>query len=317
MARTRPITRSQDSNSCTWITELLSGSQVDDDNNGPILNDPTGDLSEFLSQLDENSLDIILPAVPPPLTNSTDLLAELISRLEDDPPTATATATCTVAATSTEIQERNSKWISSLTRVMSRDCRDSIGGLPSTAASTSNDDEPNFQNEDELDKFLDDAWAKDCGKLSSPYVKKLTGLKSYYQRKVEDILKRQKDDVGDQVQSAVNYDLKSALVDVIINSNYDELFLKLKQKVAKTLLGLKARYEPTSKTKRRQLNPKATKILNEWFEEHIKNPYPTNSEKDIIAKHCKITVGQVSNWFNNKRSRVKKEKSKKGKGKQL
>ncbi len=99
MART---SRYQDSSNCTWI---LSGSQVDDDNIiiGPILNYPTstGDLSKFLSQLDEN----ILPAVPPPppLTNSTDLLAELISRLEDDPPTAAAT--CTVATTSTEIQD--------------------------------------------------------------------------------------------------------------------------------------------------------------------------------------------------------------------
>ncbi len=104
------------------------------------------------------------------------------------------------------------------------------------------------------------------------------------------------------------------MVDVIVDSGYDKLFLKLKQKVAKTLLGLKAQYESTSKSKRRQLSPKATRILNEWFEEYIKNPYPTKAEKNILANHCKITVGQVSNWFNNKRSKVKKEKSK---GKQL
>ncbi len=60
---------------------------------------------------------------------------------------------------------------------MSQECRDSIGA---STASTSNDDKRNLQNENELDKFLDDAWARDCGKLPPPYAKKLTGLKRGY-----------------------------------------------------------------------------------------------------------------------------------------
>ncbi|CAD5220733.1 unnamed protein product [Bursaphelenchus xylophilus] len=60
------------------------------------------------------------------------------------------------------------------------------------------------------------------------------------------------------------------------------------------------------KQKRRNFPKKATKILNQYFEEHMDEPYPSETTKQELADLCGVTVGQVSNWFGNKRIRFKK-----------
>lgn len=60
-------------------------------------------------------------------------------------------------------------------------------------------------------------------------------------------------------------------------------------------------------------NSKARNILNEWFEDHLADPYPSEAEKKDLADECNITLLQVNYWFGNKRNRYKK---KYGKGKQ-
>ncbi len=47
----------------------------------------------------------------------------------------------------------------------------------------------------------------------------------------------------------------------------------------------------------------AVEILNEWFDEHIANPYPQMEEKERLAKRGNITVKQVNAWFSNRRNR--------------
>ena len=52
------------------------------------------------------------------------------------------------------------------------------------------------------------------------------------------------------------------------------------------------------------LNDESRRILNEWFEAHIANPYPSEEEKSQLAYRCGISVGQVKSWFANKRNRT-------------
>ena len=52
------------------------------------------------------------------------------------------------------------------------------------------------------------------------------------------------------------------------------------------------------------LNEQSRSILNQWFEEHANNPYPSEEEKQQLAAMCGISVGQVKSWFANKRNRT-------------
>ena len=52
-----------------------------------------------------------------------------------------------------------------------------------------------------------------------------------------------------------------------------------------------------------QLNPYSQQLLNQWYQQHITNPYPTQEEKAELAEQGGITVKQVKYWFANKRSR--------------
>ena len=58
---------------------------------------------------------------------------------------------------------------------------------------------------------------------------------------------------------------------------------------------------------REKLSPDALQILENWFSEHLDNPYPCEKEKQALAMQCKISVSQVSNWFGNKRMRFKRK----------
>ncbi|XP_068217969.1 homeobox protein extradenticle-like isoform X2 [Palaemon carinicauda] len=61
-----------------------------------------------------------------------------------------------------------------------------------------------------------------------------------------------------------------------------------------------------SRRRRRNFSKQASEILNEYFYSNLSNPYPSEEEKEALARRCGITVNQVSNWFGNKRIRYKK-----------
>lgn len=66
-----------------------------------------------------------------------------------------------------------------------------------------------------------------------------------------------------------------------------------------------------SKIQRKQLLPdSAVDIMNEWFDDHFNNPYPTLEEKERMAKQGGITVKQVTAWFSNRRNRSQNTKPK-------
>ncbi|XP_064597442.1 uncharacterized protein LOC135463908 [Liolophura sinensis] len=52
------------------------------------------------------------------------------------------------------------------------------------------------------------------------------------------------------------------------------------------------------------LQHKARKVLTDWYNHHLHNPYPTDEEKLQLAMQGGITVSQVKSWFANKRSRT-------------
>lgn len=66
-----------------------------------------------------------------------------------------------------------------------------------------------------------------------------------------------------------------------------------------------------SNNSRKQLLPDfAVDLMNEWFEDHINNPYPTLEEKEKMAKQGGITIKQVTAWFSNRRNRSQNTKPK-------
>lgn len=62
------------------------------------------------------------------------------------------------------------------------------------------------------------------------------------------------------------------------------------------------RYSISPQQRTKRFSKDTLEILENSY---IVNEYPTDDEKVRIAKRCKITAKQVSNWFTNKRNRSK------------
>ena len=170
------------------------------------------------------------------------------------------------------------------------------------------------QSEEAVDRFLSEIWEKDTAENStSEYVRKVTELKGFFDLKLFEIAQRQATCVSellcqDAASSANTLNMKQVLLEATVSYKFDALRLTLKQQVAETVFNLRAHYIDTSR-RRKHLRPKATGILNEWFERHLDFPYPSEDEKRLLASQCDITVEQVSNWLSNKRCRSKSIKT--------
>uniref|UniRef100_A0A915EEV6 Homeobox domain-containing protein n=1 Tax=Ditylenchus dipsaci TaxID=166011 RepID=A0A915EEV6_9BILA len=79
---------------------------------------------------------------------------------------------------------------------------------------------------------------------------------------------------------------------------------ELKMVACNQLMLLKSRLY--QKRKRRNFTKSATQILNQYFNTHMAQPYPSDGAKAELAKQCGISIAQVSNWFGNKRIRFRK-----------
>ncbi|KAI0990000.1 hypothetical protein GJ496_006225 [Pomphorhynchus laevis] len=53
----------------------------------------------------------------------------------------------------------------------------------------------------------------------------------------------------------------------------------------------------------RRLPELAIQQMNNWYQQHLSYPYPSDIEKEQLAQHCGISVVQVKSWFANKRNR--------------
>ncbi|KAF4324209.1 hypothetical protein BBO99_00000098 [Phytophthora kernoviae] len=64
--------------------------------------------------------------------------------------------------------------------------------------------------------------------------------------------------------------------------------------------------EQPSKKSRRELPPHTVAILKGWMlsREHVKHPYPTDEDKQMLLKKTGISMKQLTNWFTNARKRI-------------
>jgi len=56
-------------------------------------------------------------------------------------------------------------------------------------------------------------------------------------------------------------------------------------------------------------------VLKLWLKDHLDKPYPTDSEKKMLAEKTNLTVDQINSWFINARRRIVPQLRKSGKGK--
>lgn len=54
---------------------------------------------------------------------------------------------------------------------------------------------------------------------------------------------------------------------------------------------------------RKSLSEAATKVLTSWILEHQDDPYPNQTEKEMLARRSGLTVKQVVDWMTNMRKR--------------
>ena len=91
----------------------------------------------------------------------------------------------------------------------------------------------------------------------------------------------------------------------IVFRKYSMLHIHLKQKTCEATMILRTKCLD-ARRRRRNFSKKASDILNEFFFANVRHPYPSEEDKQELAKKCGITVSQVCNWFGNKRIRYKK-----------
>ena len=58
-------------------------------------------------------------------------------------------------------------------------------------------------------------------------------------------------------------------------------------------------------TRRRKYRPSQTVVLREWLSAHSENPYPTKAERTALSETTKLTLRQVTTWFQNRRTRMR------------
>ena len=233
---------------------------------------------------------------------------------------------------------RSSTWISSLRQLLQTPQQNStaIGDQSSPFPAMSTISPPESlvgctatvpESEEELDRFLFEVWTKDTvanpRSTASPvshYVRKVSELRLFYEQKMTEVAQREATYLSElmyyndtmplppseQLSMADSLQLKQVLLEAKVNYRFNQIRYKLKKETAETVSKLRAQYiAESSYGKKKGLPHKTTKLLNQWFEEHLDHPYPTEEEKKQLSSRGEITMEQVSRWFANKRSRTK------------
>lgn len=60
----------------------------------------------------------------------------------------------------------------------------------------------------------------------------------------------------------------------------------------------------------KQLPPLAVDHLKSWYADHESNPFPTMTEKTLMAETVGLTTRQISGWFYCERERREKARKK-------
>ena len=89
------------------------------------------------------------------------------------------------------------------------------------------------------------------------------------------------------------------------NKNSDEYAIFILLSIKNPFILTKEKRRVSSRIKK--LPSGVTFILKNWIFKHLNNPYPTETQKRILANSTGLTIVQVSNWFINARRRLLKK----------
>eukprot|EP00041_Stephanoeca_diplocostata_P042136 m.1646911 g.1646911 ORF g.1646911 m.1646911 type:complete len:240 (+) comp73566_c0_seq1:2-721(+) len=141
-----------------------------------------------------------------------------------------------------------------------------------------------------------------------PYQSRLLKIRRHYNHALEQLAKAQSECQAKSERSTSTASGGSNLLQYLENCAADSqqkfwLYQKytILKMTAEAVTKLRSAHVPARR--RRNLRPHATSVLEEWFTKHRTNPYPSEMEKDQLAKRALISVKQVNNWFSNKRNR--------------
>jgi hypothetical protein len=90
-----------------------------------------------------------------------------------------------------------------------------------------------------------------------------------------------------------------------VQQKFEFVKSQLRQNVCNNIVALEKQF--FHRKKRRALPKEASKILSQWFFEHLNDPYPSEEEKSYLAAAGGLTITQVNHWFGNKRIRYKRK----------
>ncbi|KIH67892.1 homeobox domain protein [Ancylostoma duodenale] len=145
----------------------------------------------------------------------------------------------------------------------------------------------------------DDEMDEESQKLERTYVKKMEYLRKllysnilHLQKNFEDIEANMRLVLRDQqiLRPIYQQDVDRAVDS--IRRKHELMELETKQIVANKVMGFQAKIADVTK-RRRNFSKEATAILQEYYENHLAHPYPTEEEKAVLAEKCHISVQQV------------------------
>ncbi|CAI5456769.1 unnamed protein product [Caenorhabditis angaria] len=161
------------------------------------------------------------------------------------------------------------------------------------------------EQQHENDGDLERQYYEDIAKIKTELENKECGLRQDHQRALAQIhlvLQGQKNyrpiDERDMINAQDG-----------INRRFEKTRQTVRGEAATKILMLRRDIEQMCR-KRKNFDKQTTEILQRWFNEHISHPYPTDKEKEDLAKQCGIKLSQVNNWFGNQRIRTKNQHKK-------
>jgi hypothetical protein len=133
----------------------------------------------------------------------------------------------------------------------------------------------------------------------SKVIDELKSLEQELQRTRDETIRQYEQLLGNSFDEQTNVDKLNVVRDKVESSMQEvrkHAEAKLRQMVATA----------HRKKQNRKLPDRATNVLQQWFLDNAKYPYPNVEEKARLQKETQLTLTQINNWFINKRGRALK-----------
>lgn len=196
----------------------------------------------------------------------------------------------------------NHPMFSELQATLATQCQHST--VPYTLVSNEGPGSPEMANTAMIEAELHNEFRK----LASLQNDKVAELENFYNTQCVTIETQRNDALADLHARGLtdgahfNHELK------LIHQFHDHQRQHLTTRVSGSLYLLKSNLPKDQdgrpkKSKSRLLSTKAVALMQDWYDNHLENPYPNEDEKKELADLGNISMGQVKAWFANKRNR--------------